>query len=42
MEHLALEADREKVAYLTAKANLRNEIPESMKKDIEQQISLYI
>ena len=42
LERLALEAEREKVAQLTAEANLRNKIPESMKKDIEQEISLYV
>ena len=42
LERLALEAKREKVAHLTAEANLQNEIPESMKKDIEQQILLHM
>jgi len=42
LEHLALEAEREKVARLTAEANLWNEILESIKKDIEQQISLHM
>jgi len=42
LERLALEAEREKVAHLTAKANLQNEILESMKKDIEQQILLHM
>ena len=35
LERLALEAETEKVVYLIAEANLWNEIPESMKKDIE-------
>ena len=42
LERLALEAEREKVGYLTAEANLWNQISESMKKDIEQQILLHI
>ena len=42
LERLALEAKREKVARLTAKANLRNEIPESIRKDMERQITLHI
>ena len=42
LERLALEVEREKVARLIAEANLRNEILESMKKDIEQQILLHM
>ena len=42
LEYLALEVEREKVARQTAEANLWNEIPESIKKDIRQHISLHI
>ena len=42
LERLALEAEREKVARLTAEANLRNVIPKSMRKDMERQIALHM
>src|SRR6187402_2276428 len=39
LERLALAAERENINRLTAEANLRNEIPQSMRTEIETQIT---